>query len=84
MAAAHYTADATVAARHAVAVTPSDATVLPGVTRSIFIGTAGDVAVRMASGTTITFTSVGAGVFPVQVDQVLSTGTTALNIVALY
>jgi hypothetical protein len=81
--AAYRSADATVSAHGAVAVTASDATIFP-VTRALYIGTAGDVAVRMADGMTITFTSVASGVFPVQVDQVLSTGTTASNIIALY
>jgi hypothetical protein len=71
------------AAYNAVAVTKNDSTVFP-TTRSLFIGAAGDVAVRMASGATLTFSNVAAGIFPVQVDKVLSTGTTATGIVALY
>lgn len=79
--AAHRTADATVAAHGAVAVTKSDVTVIP-VTRSLYIGTSGDVAVVMADGQTVTF--VGAfGILPIQVVQVLD-ATTASNIVALY
>jgi hypothetical protein len=83
MAAEFHNADATRAAADAVAVTTSDVTVIP-VTRSLYIGTGGTVVVRMARGTTATFTNVAAGIFPVQVDQVLSTGTTASGILALY
>jgi hypothetical protein len=81
--AGYHNADATVAARDAVAVTTSDATVIP-VTRSLYVGTGGTLVVRMASGNQVTFSNVAQGVFPVQVDMVLSTNTTASNIVALY
>jgi hypothetical protein len=84
MAGAYHSADATVAARDAVAVTTSDATIIP-VTRSLYVGTSGNLVVRMAySGNTVTFTNVPAGIFPVQVDMVFATSTTASNIVALY
>lgn len=82
--AAHRTADSTVAAHGAIAVTPSDSTILQ-VTRGLYVGSAGDVAVEMTDGQTVTFTSVQAGtVLPLQVTKVLSTGTTAGNIIALY
>lgn len=78
------TADATVSAAHAAAVTASDATVIP-VTRALYVGTGGNLVVRMAkSQVNVTFTNVAAGIFPIQVDMVLSTSTTASNIVALY
>jgi hypothetical protein len=73
----------TSAAQDAVAVTTSDATIIP-VTRALYIGTGGNLKVRMASGNTVTFTSVAAGVFPIQVDMVYSTDTTASGIFALY
>lgn len=81
--AAFRSADATVAAHGAVAVTLSDATIIP-VTRSLFVGTGGNIAVRMADGQSVTFSNVAAGIFPVQVDMVKSTSTTASNIIALY
>lgn len=78
------TADSTRPASKAAAVTPSDATVIP-VTRSLYIGVGGTLVVRMAdNSSTTTFSNVAAGIFPVQVDQVYSTGTTASSIVALY
>lgn len=80
---AYRTADATCPAHGAVAVTPSDATTLP-ITRGLYVGTTGDVAVIMADGQTVTFTAVPVQILPVQVSKVLSTGTTASNILALY
>lgn len=84
MAGAYRTADATVSAHSAVAVTPSDSTVLP-TTRALYIGTAGNVAVVMADDqNSVTFVAVMAGsILPVQVTKVLATGTTASNIVAM-
>lgn len=80
-------ADATVAAKRGVAVTISDSTVIP-ITRALFIGTGGNLVVHMggetSAATTVTFTNVAAGIFPIQVDMVYFTGTTASNIVALY
>ncbi len=67
----------------AVAVTKSDSTIIPP-TRGLMIGATGDVAVRMVNGDIITFVTVPAGIFSVQVNKVLSTGTTATGISALY
>lgn len=67
----------------AVAVTKSDSTILPTF-RALMIGVTGDVAVRMANGDLITFATVPAGTFPIQGNKVLSTGTTATGITALY
>lgn len=68
-------------------VTKSDATVLP-VTRALYIGGAGDVAVKFEddpSGTAVTLSGAAAGsIIPVRVVKVMSTNTTATNIVALY
>lgn len=80
---AYRNANATVSAHGAVAVTPSDSTELP-VTRALFVGTAGDVAVVMADGQTATFVNIAnATVLPVQVQKVL-VATSASNILALY
>lgn len=66
-------------------VTPSDAADLPQTSRAIFIGSAGAIAVRMLSGETITFSGLTAGtLLPIRVTQVLSAGTTAGAILALY
>lgn len=77
------TADATVAAYDAKAVTPSDFSDLRP-TRSLYVGGAGDIQVEMALGSVVTFSAVPVGVLPIQVVKVYSTSTTATNIVALY
>lgn len=66
-------------------VTKSDTTVLP-VTRALYIGGAGDVAVVHADGgAAVTYSAMAAGqIYPLQVTKVMSTNTTATNIVALY
>ena len=70
----------------ATAVTKSDSTVLTDV-RGLYIGTTGDVAVTMAgdaTATAVTFVAVPAGaILPLCVSKVMSTNTTASNIVAL-
>lgn len=83
--AAYRDANATAPAHDAIAVVPSDATVIP-TTRSLYIGVTGNIAVRMADQpvTTVTFLAVPVGILAIQVDQVLSTGTTAASILALY
>lgn len=73
----------TAAAFKGVAVTKSDSTIIP-VTRGLYVGVTGDVAVRHADGGTVTYKAAPVGVLPVQVDKVLSTGTTATDIVAMY
>lgn len=74
-------------AGYAVAVTPSDSA---NVTtsfevRALYVGGAGNVAVRFpGSGTAVTFVGVAAGtVLPIQAVRVMSTNTTATSIVAL-
>lgn len=67
----------------AVAITPSDSTVIP-TTRGVYVGVAGNVAVRMANGDLVTFTSAAVGEHSWQVDKVLSTNTTATTMIALY
>ena len=71
-------------ATRAVAVTPSDSTILNA--RSLYIGGAGNVAVQTVvdPATTVIFNGVPAGtILPVTVLRVLA-ATTATNIVALY
>lgn len=80
---AYRSSDATVSAHGAVAITPSDVTVFP-TTRSLYVGSTGNVAVRMTDGQTVTFTAVPVGILPAQVDMVLATGTTASAILGLY
>jgi hypothetical protein len=81
--AAHTGAASTAPAGYGLAVTPSDATVLYA-TRALYVGTTGNVTVTDLNGN-VTYANVPAGaILPIQVTKVLSTGTTASNIVALY
>jgi hypothetical protein len=75
----------TSAACGAAAVTASDTTVFDPPSRALYVGTAGNVAVRMAGDQAeVTFSNVQDGtLLPVAVDQVLSTGTTASDILLL-
>jgi len=70
-------------AHDALAVTPSDSTILPAGVRGLWIGVTGDLAVRMVGGATVTFTNVPVGLMLIQVDMVLA-ATGADEIVALY
>lgn len=72
-------------AYNGVAVTPTNGAKIP-VTRALYIGGAGDVAVIFAGGTAaVTLAGAAAGsTLMVQVNEVRSTNTTATNIVALY
>ena len=68
----------------AAAVTPSDTVNLanPSV---IYVGGTGNVKVRTAQGSDVTFVGVPAGaVIPVQVIRVWDNGTTATSMVAIY
>ena len=72
-------------ATHAEAVTPSDLSDLSDVTRWLYVGGTGDVAVVMKDGTTQTLPSLAAGtLLRMRVARVMATGTTASAIVALW
>jgi hypothetical protein len=54
------------------------------VTRAIILGAAGDVAVVLKNGDSITLPALAAGViYPVRVSRVLATGTTATGLKGL-
>lgn len=68
----------------AVAVIPNDSTDLATATRGIYVGGAGDLAVRMLSGNNVTLSGVpGGSLLPLSVIRILATGTTASGIVGL-
>lgn len=84
-------------ARRAIAITKSDTLdvtspagdAAPCYTAGLYIGVSGDVAVIMAgdplaAGTSVTFKAVPVGILPIQVRRVMSTNTTATNMVGLY
>ena len=71
-------------ARDGFAITPNDGADLPSVTRAIYVGSGGDVAVTMKSGASVTFTGLLAGtILPVRVSAVAATGTSASNLIGL-
>ncbi|WP_276681463.1 spike base protein, RCAP_Rcc01079 family [Thalassolituus oleivorans] len=72
-------------AESAFAITPSDANQLAIATRSLYIGTGGDLVVQLVEDTApITFINVISGsILPIRVQKVLSTGTTATDLIGL-
>lgn len=50
----------------------------------LYVGVAGNLRVKMASGKVVTFIAMQVGFIPLHVTQVYSTGTTATDIVALW
>lgn len=85
MSAPYLTADATVSARRATAVTTSDTVVYEQPTRAIYVGGPGNLKVDMVSGGTVTFVGLSAGtVLPIQAERIYATLTTATNLIALY
>lgn len=84
--AAYLSADSTVSAHRAAAVTTSDTTIFVQPTRALYVGGAGNITVDMADGgPSVLFVGVQAGtVLPIQVTRIYATATTATNIVALY
>lgn len=67
----------------AVAVTPSDTTVLAKPSHWIMVTVAGNVAVTLLNGAVITFPGLQPGNFyAIQASKIMSTGTTATGIIA--
>jgi hypothetical protein len=65
--------------------TPSNGTAVDPVPRAIYVGTGGDVEIKGQDEVAATFVGVPGGtVLPVRPKFLMSTGTTASNIVALY
>ncbi|UVC09033.1 hypothetical protein IHQ71_28670 [Rhizobium sp. TH2] len=71
-------------AAHGFAVTPNDTNVLSETTRALYVGSAGTLAIVMASGASVTFIGVASGtVLPVRTTKVMATGTSATDILGL-
>jgi hypothetical protein len=71
-------------AAHGFPVTPSDGADLIDVTRAIYVGGSGNLALTLLSGATLTFTGVAGGtLLPLRARAVKATGTTATSIVGL-
>lgn len=66
-----------------MAVAPSDITTFV-TCRSLYVGTAGDLAVEFVDGSQIVLPNHPVGYAPLTVRKVLATGTTASNIVRLW
>lgn len=75
--------DAVGCAEDAFAITASDSSDLQSVVRQIYVGTGGDVKVVTKSGSTVTHVGVPAGSYisGLRILKVLSTGTTASNMI---
>lgn len=70
---------------NAHAIFPDDAADLPHVTRALYVGGGGDVAVRMMGGGEAVFRNLQAGsLIPIRVERVLAAGTTAGDLVGLW
>ena len=71
-------------AYHAFAIAPDDGAALPEVTRALYVGGGGSIAVEMASGALVTFAAVAEGtVLPIRVERVKATGTSATALLGL-
>lgn len=69
----------------AAAVIPDDTDDLPNITRALYVGGAGDIAVEMMSGSSVVLRAVpGGALVPLRARRVLSAGTTATHIVAMW
>lgn len=66
-------------------VTPNDTADLPNATRSVYVGTGGDLTCFLVGDSSaVTFKNVvGGSILPIRVKRVLSTGTSADDIVGL-
>ena len=82
---AHTTPGLTSPAIDGSMIVPSDATDLAHVTRALYVGSGGQVAAQLASGSTVTFAAVPSGtLLPLRVRRVMSTGTSAADLVGLW
>lgn len=67
------------------AITPHNTNELAHITRELYVGTGGNIALELKEGDSITLTNVADSMrLPLRVRKVLATGTTATNIVGLY
>jgi len=71
-------------ASHGFAVTPHDSNDWSEVTRALYVGGAGALAVVLASGASVTLSGIAGGtILPLRLRQVKATGTTATLLVGL-
>lgn len=66
-------------------IVPDDGDDLTHVTRAIYVGTGGQIAAQLASGSMVTLAAVPSGMLlPLRVRKVMATGTSAGDLVALW
>jgi len=79
-----YSSGLSAPAAHGFAITPHDSNDLSEVTRAVYVGTAGDLALVLASGAAVSFANVAGGtLLPVRAKQIKATGTSAGALVGL-
>lgn len=67
------------------AITPDATAPLPhGTCRAIYVGVTGNIALVTSRGSSVTFSNVPVGIFPVRAAAVRVSGTTATSLIALY
>lgn len=76
--------DRTYAAKQWADITKSDTATIEPIPASVYVGGAGDVVAVGADGTSATFTAADGAILPIQPHKIMSTGTTATGLVALY
>jgi len=81
---ASFDANQTAPVRRWKAVVPSDAGVLASGCRSLYVGGAGNLALKDDKGNVVVFAAQDGAILPFGPTQVMLTGTTATGIVALY
>ena len=78
-------ADQSAPARRWIAITPDDDVDIPAGCCGLFVTSTGDVTIAGSDGSSLTFTLTDAGrILPLGPTRVLSTGTTATDIIGLY
>lgn len=76
--------DRTHAATSWKAITPSDTANIQPTPVNVFVGTGGNVVAEDGEGNQATFTASDGQALPIQPVKILSTGTTATGLIALY
>jgi len=70
---------------NAAEIVPDDAADLPHVTRALYVGGGGDVALRMTGGAEVTLRGLAGGsLIPLRAARVRASGTTATALVGLW
>lgn len=71
-------------AENAFVIEPSDSADLESPTRGVYVGSVGDLRVRMVGGNVLKFVGLGEGIIhPLRIIRIYATGTTATDIIGL-